>query len=135
MTPEERKQMNSLSTLIQEEKDHQRFEALLRELDEVIQSKELRFPQNDGISTWRQKRPWKTVSGAARKIIKNPNHGDNVEIALEEAEDLFREIRIENTFTAIDGQPVALKQGARVDVTFEANPEDTVKQGAEGHAA
>ena len=129
--------MNSLCTRIQEEKDHQRFEALLRELDGVIRSKELRFPEDDRIPTWRRNRPWKTVSGAAQKIIKNIylNHRDNVEIALAEAEDLFREIRIENTFTAVDGQPVALKQGARVDVTFEANPEDTVKQGADGHAA
>ena len=128
--------MNSLCTRIQEEKDHQRFEVLLRELDGVIRRKELRFPQDDRIPTWRRNRPWKTVSAAARKIIKSayPNHGDNVEIALADAEDLFREIRIENSFTTLDGQSVALKQGARVDVTFEANPEDTVNHGVDSHA-
>ncbi len=136
MTTEERERMNSLCLRIQEEKDHSQFEALLRELNELIGRKELRFPRNDGVVTWQRKRPWRTVSGVAQKIVKSiyPKHADNVEIALAEAEDLFREIRIENTFTGVNGQPVALKQGARVDVTFEANPEDTVKQGADCHA-
>jgi hypothetical protein len=137
MTTEERARMNSLCLRIQEEKDYSQFQALLRELNELVGRKELRFPRHGGIPTWRRNRPWKTVSGAAQKIIKNIylNHRDNVEIALTEAEDLYREIRIENTFTGVDGQPVALKQGARVDVTFEANPEDTVKQGADRHTA
>ena len=51
-----------------------------------------------------------------------------VEIAIEAAEDLFREIRIENTLTDVDGNPVALKNGAEVDVTFEAEVSDTVSR-------
>lgn len=137
MTPEEREQMNSLCLRIQEEKDYRRFEALLRELNALIGRKEFRFQQRDGIPAPQQKRPWKTLSGVAQKIFKNvyQNHADSVEIAIGEAEELFREIRIENTFTGVDGQPVALKQGAHIGVTFEADPEDTVKQQSNGHAA
>jgi len=126
MTPDEREQMNSLSTRIQEEKDYRRFVALLRELNELVSRKEHRFPQHNGGSMWQRKGPWRTVSGVVQKIIKSvsPNHADSVEISIGEAEDLFREIRIDNRFTHLDGQTVALRQGAHVDVTFEADSKD-----------
>jgi len=67
-----------------------------------------------------------------QKIVEStyPGPVEKVEISVAAAEDLFREIRIENTFIDIDGQLVALKHGARVDVTFEADTNDTVKKGA-----
>lgn len=70
-----------------------------------------------------------------QKIVKNVyrNDAETVEITIPEADDLFREIRIANTFTDLDGQPVKLKQGIRVEVTFEADQKDTVKTVAEGH--
>lgn len=37
-----------------------------------------------------------------------------------QADELFREIRVDNTLTGIDGEPVALREGAHIDVTFEA---------------
>jgi len=43
-----------------------------------------------------------------------------VEISIGQADDLFREIRIDNNFTDVNGGPVALTDGARLDVTFEA---------------
>jgi len=49
---------------------------------------------------------------------------EKVEISITGAEDLFREIRIENKFTGVDGAPVALTSGAHVDVTFEAETQD-----------
>jgi hypothetical protein len=126
MTPDEREQMNSLSTRIQEEKDYRRFVGLLRELNELVSRKEHRFPQHNGGSMWQRKGPWRMVSGVVQKIIKSvsPNHADSVEISIGEAEDLFREIRIENRFSHLDGQTVALRQGAHVDVTFEADSKD-----------
>jgi len=128
MTPEEREQMNSLCIRIQNEKDYERFEALLRELNDVISRKERRFPQSHSAGMPGRLRPWKTVSGVVQKVLKNiySRHGaDAVEISIAEAEELFREIRIENRFTDVDGQPVALKDGARLDVTFEADAKDT----------
>lgn|SRR5262249_40410466 len=129
MTPEERDQMNELSTRIQQEKDYRRFEGLLRDLNDLIRRKELRFPQHNVGAKRYPSRPWKTVSGSVQKIVTNvyAPQAENVEIAIDGAEDLFREIRIENSFTDVDGQSVALKQGARVDVTFEADAKDTVK--------
>jgi len=137
MTPKERERMNSVCILIQNEKDHKRFEAWLRELNEIIGRKERRFPQNDGVTgTTLPTRPWKTLSAVVQKILKDVDatRTDTVEIAISEAHDLYREIRIENRFTDVEGRSVALKQGAHVDVTFEADPKDTTKQG-NGHAA
>jgi hypothetical protein len=44
---------------------------------------------------------------------------------MSQADDLFREIRIENNFTDVAGGPVALTSGARLDVTFEAETKKT----------
>jgi hypothetical protein len=121
----------------QHEKDYGRFETQLRELIELVGRKERRFPQHTrGAGRTRPTRPWKTVSGAVQKILKGvyQNNAEHVEITIPEAEDLFREIRIENKFTDLDGEPVALKGGAHVDVTFEADAKDTVKTG-NGQAA
>jgi hypothetical protein len=56
------------------------------------------------------------------KVVKSPvpDEPDKVEISITGAEDLFREIRIENRFTSVDGRLVALTSGVHVDVTFEA---------------
>jgi hypothetical protein len=43
-----------------------------------------------------------------------------VEISISQADDLFREIRIENNFSDVDGVAVALRIGALLDVTVEA---------------
>lgn len=55
------------------------------------------------------------------------NQPEKVEIAVVAAEDLFREIRIENTLTGIDGGPVSLTMGAQLDITFEVEGKYTVK--------
>jgi hypothetical protein len=44
---------------------------------------------------------------------------------VEGAEHLYKEIRVENTLQGESGNEVALKKGARVDVTIEADPEAT----------
>jgi hypothetical protein len=41
---------------------------------------------------------------------------------------LYGEIRIDNTLNHANGQEVALKPGAPVEVTVAADPEDTVKK-------
>jgi hypothetical protein len=71
-----------------------------------------------------------TLPGIVEKIIKpsDPRDPEQAQIAVEGAEDLYREIRIENTLKDEKGQEVALKQGASVDVTIEADPEDTIKK-------
>jgi hypothetical protein len=66
-------------------------------------------------------------AGTVRKIIKSPlpDEPEKAEIAVNGADDLYKEIRIENTLTKEDGDEVALKEGAQVDVIIEADPKDT----------
>lgn len=47
MTPDERDEMNRLCKLIQDEKDHQKFTALIAKLVEVIGRKERRLEEQD----------------------------------------------------------------------------------------
>jgi hypothetical protein len=72
-------------------------------------------------------KPTTTLPGTVQKIIKppHPSMPEKAEIAIEGAEELYREIRIENTLTDGKGNEVALKPGAEVEVTIEAEPEDT----------
>ena len=67
-----------------------------------------------------------TLPGTVEKIIHSidPDEPDKAQIAVEGAEELYREIRIENTLQDKEGKDVALKQGAEVDVTIEADPKD-----------
>jgi hypothetical protein len=44
---------------------------------------------------------------------------------VEGAEDLYKEIRVDNTLQGESGNEVALKKGAKVNVTIEADPEAT----------
>jgi hypothetical protein len=68
-----------------------------------------------------------TLSGTVEKVIKppHPNLPEKAQIAVENAEDLYREIRIENVLTDAKGNEVGLKEGAEVEVTVAAEPEAT----------
>jgi len=72
-------------------------------------------------------KPSVTLPGTVEKIIKpsGPREPEKAQIAIEGADDLYREIRIENTLTAENGDQVALKKGAEVDVSVEADPQAT----------
>jgi hypothetical protein len=56
----------------------------------------------------------------------DPSIPEKAEIAVEGADELYREIRIENSLTDEKGQEVKLKAGAEVEVTIEADPNATV---------
>ena len=53
---------------------------------------------------------------------------EKAEIAVDGADPLYREIRIENALTDADGKKVSLKPGAQVEVTIEAEPQETPLQ-------
>jgi uncharacterized cupredoxin-like copper-binding protein len=68
-----------------------------------------------------------TMPAFVEKVIKSPfGEPDKAQIALESADHLYREIRIENTLTDGNGNNVELKPGAEVEVTVEANTDDTI---------
>ena len=70
--------------------------------------------------------PSATMPAVVEKIIKSPYGApEKAQIAVEGADHLYREIRIENTLTDENGREVRLKPGAEVQVTVEAEPEAT----------
>ena len=73
-------------------------------------------------------KPNTTMPGTVKKIIKpvHPDLPEKAEIAVDGADELYREIRIENTLKDEKGNEVQLKAGAQVEVTVEADPKDTV---------
>jgi uncharacterized cupredoxin-like copper-binding protein len=72
-------------------------------------------------------KPSTTLPGTVEKIIKplTPDDPEKAQIAVEGADHLYREIRIENTLTDENGNQVRLKPGAEVEVTVEAPEEAT----------
>ncbi len=70
-------------------------------------------------------KPSVTLPGTVEKIIEPaaPSEPEKAQISIEGADDLYREIRIENSLTSENGDEVRLKKGAEVDVTVEADSE------------
>src|SRR5215470_9289318 len=62
-----------------------------------------------------------------KKVIKPlaPGLPEKAEISVHDADDLYKEIRIENTLEDSKGVKVKLKPGAEVEVTVEAEAKDT----------
>jgi hypothetical protein len=73
-------------------------------------------------------KPSTTLPATVEKIIKPvaPGEPEKAQIAVEGADHLYRELRIENTLTDENGDKVSLKQGAEVEVTVEASAEATI---------
>jgi hypothetical protein len=67
-------------------------------------------------------KPSVTLPGKVEKIIPGVVRAmpEKAQIAVEGAEDLYKEIRVENTLQDENGKPVALRPGAEVEVTIEA---------------
>jgi hypothetical protein len=62
------------------------------------------------------------------KIIpsSHPEQTEKAQIGIEGADDLYREIRVENTLQDENGDEVSLKPGAQVDVTIAADVDETI---------
>ena len=67
-------------------------------------------------------KPSVKLPGKVEKVIK-PAAGEpeKAQIAIEGADPLYREIRIENTLKDVEGQNVRLKQDEEVDITVETD--------------
>lgn len=72
------------------------------------------------------KKKRKQLRGIVEKVIKSDHSPERVQIAIHEAENLYREIRVENELTDGDGAKASLKQGAEVDVIVEADSDATL---------
>ena len=79
-------------------------------------------------------KPSVTLPGKVEKIIDSSRSSEpeKAQIAVEGADDLYKEIRIENTLTDENGRTVRLKKGAEVEVTVEADKSATVPVSSAG---
>jgi hypothetical protein len=68
--------------------------------------------------------PSATMPGTVERIIQSlgPSQSEKAEIAVDGADDHYRDLRIENTLTDENGDEVRLKKGAHVQVTVTAKP-------------
>jgi hypothetical protein len=71
-------------------------------------------------------KPAVTLPGTVEKILpENAVAPEKAQISIEAADDLYKEIRLENTLEDENGNKVCLKRGAQVEVTIEAEKADT----------
>lgn len=71
-----------------------------------------------------------TLPATVEKIIPSilPELPEKAQVAVEGAEPLYKELRVENTLKRKTGEEVGLKEGAEVQVTIEADPEATTRK-------
>jgi len=72
-------------------------------------------------------KPYLTVPGTVAKLIESalPSEPEKVQIQVQVADHLYRDLRIENKLLDEHGKEVHLKPGAEVEITVEAAPEAT----------
>ena len=77
-------------------------------------------------------KPSTTLAATVEKVIKpiSPGEPEKAQIAVEGADHLYRELRIENTLTDENGEKVRLKAGAEVEVTIAAEVDATAPNDA-----
>jgi hypothetical protein len=75
------------------------------------------FSSRVGKESQMSKNPAVTKQGIVQKIIPSPHPGrpETAEIAVHGADELYKEIRIDNILEDAKGNEVKLKQGAEVD--------------------
>jgi len=72
-------------------------------------------------------KPAVTLPATVEKIIPGSAIApEKAQISVETAEHLYKEIRVDNTLKDENGKEVALKPGAHVQVTIEAEKDATV---------
>jgi hypothetical protein len=70
------------------------------------------------------------LQGKVQKVLRPivPFEPEKAQISIDEADELYREIRVENVLTDENGEKVRLKSGADVDVVVEADTNATTKK-------
>jgi hypothetical protein len=73
-------------------------------------------------------KPSTTLPAVVERIIKPEPHSgepEKAQLAVKGADHYYRELRIENELRDKGGRKVGLKPGAEVELTVQADPEDT----------
>jgi hypothetical protein len=75
---------------------------------------------------------WQVSGNSEQEIMPKksrlPGEPDKAQIAIEGADQLYRELRVENKLTAGNGPEVQLKQGDKVEVTVEAKSPSSIRR-------
>ena len=71
----------------------------------------------------------KRLRGIVQQVLRLlvSSEPEKAQISIEDGDELYREIRIENVLTNENGEKVRLKLGADVDVVVEADTDATTK--------
>jgi hypothetical protein len=74
--------------------------------------------------------PSVTLPGTVDKVIPGASarEADTVQIHVEAADELYRELRIKNTLTTESGEKIKLEVGSPVDVTISAEAGSTTAE-------
>jgi hypothetical protein len=103
-------------------------EGTLHEIKGNVKEKTRHVTNNPKVATKGQaqtpEQPSATMVGTVDKVIPSPcpSQPEQAQIAVDGAAHLYRDLRIDNTFTDEHGDDVKLKKGAHVDVTVTASP-------------
>lgn len=75
--------------------------------------------------------PSTTLRGTVEKIIASPalSEPEKAQIAVEGADQLYKELRIENRLTDASGNQVQLERGAKVEIIVKAEPHEVIAKG------
>jgi hypothetical protein len=96
-------------------------------MNELIERKEQRRFAHEPKVVWKRNKPWTSMAAKAVRLLPSVDGPERkVEISIPEADDLFREIRIENRLIALDGKPISLLLGAQLTITLEAETNSAV---------
>lgn len=70
------------------------------------------------------------LRGTVEKVLKSsyPKQPEKAEIGIHEADDLYKEIRIDNIVHDDRGEEFQLKPGAKIDILLEADSDATMKK-------
>jgi hypothetical protein len=84
------------------------------------------LPTNLGGKLWKRSQKPRSPEGS-KKIIKSPDPSvpEKAEVEVHGADDLYKEIRIDNVLEDEQGKKVKLKEDAPVDITVEADKNAT----------
>jgi hypothetical protein len=95
-----------------------------------IQQNGVKFSDTLLDTTRTSEQPSATMPGTVDKIIPSPgpSQPEKAQIAIEEADHGYQDLRIENTLTDENGDDVTLKKGAHVEVTVTAEPTAPTKE-------
>ncbi len=75
------------------------------------------------------KKTKKRLRGTVKKVLKSVLGGpEKAEIAVHDADPLYRELRVENELSKENGEKMALKPGAEIDVVIETDSDATIQK-------